>query len=197
MNKRTLSTLNRDLGSVIAITLFPLTMFRYFTLYYGWPLVLLFIISVPIIFITTKSLLDRELSTKNYGEVFIFASLILVFVFFLAFIFAFPYDEFHFFEVLYNHKTAILYNHETAIYLALVLSTFIYNLTVIFFEGCKKFTYILPVSIAIALFLMKFQFNVYSVFLLDLLLLFSYSCIEYRYKTKEKIIKNLEKYTGD
>ncbi|MGB9794931.1 hypothetical protein [Caldisericum exile] len=189
MNKRTLSTLNRELGFVIPITLFPLTMFRYFALYYGWPLVLLFIISVPIIFITTKSLLDRELSTKNYGEVFIFASLILVFVFFLAFIFAFPYAKFHFFEVLYNHKTAI--------YLALVLSTFIYNLTVIFFEGCKKFTYILPVSIAIALFLMKFQFNVYSVFLLDLLLLFSYSCIEYRYKTKEKIIKNLEKYPGD
>ncbi|MFU2158925.1 hypothetical protein [Caldisericum sp. AR60] len=194
MNKRTLSTLNRELGSVIAITLFPLTMFRYFALYYGWPLVLLFIISVPIIsvpiiFITTKSLLDRELSTKNYGEVFIFASLILVFVFFLAFNFAFPYARFHFFEVLYKYKTAI--------YLALVLSTFIYNLTVIFFEGCKKFTLILPLLIAIALFLMKFQFNVYSVFLLDLLLLFSYSCIEYRYKTKEKIIKNLEKYPGD
>ncbi|BAL80647.1 hypothetical protein [Caldisericum exile] len=189
MNKRTLSTLNRELGFVIAITLFPLTMFRYFALTAEWSLALLFIISVPIILITTKSLLDKELSTKNYGEVFILASLILVFVFFLAFIFASPYTRFHFFEVLYKHKTAI--------YLALVISTFIYNLTVIFFEGCKKFTYILPVLIAIALFLMKFLFNVYSVFLLDLLLLFSYSCIEYRYKTKEKTIKNVEKYPGD
>lgn len=180
MKKSILSILNREL-SLSIVALFPITILEKPLLSLGlklaYLLALVLLILGIFIFYISKSFLKVNFSPKKSGYAIILVSLTLVYILFFAFIFALPESKFQFFEVLYQKKSLI--------FTVLSFSIILYTFATILFEGCKKFVLIVPLFIAVALFLLRFQCNAYNVFLLGLLLIFSYSCIEQRHKTEQ------------